>query len=97
MIGPSYGWMKGFDQPISCADALVSTLPSRTCQKNDPPSLLLAVSLLLLPSDLAWYGTSALTNTETMALEQTLTGKVAIVSGSARGIGAATCIELASR
>ena len=32
-----------------------------------------------------------------MAVEQTLLGKVAIVSGSARGIGAATCIELASR
>lgn len=34
--------------------------------------------------------------TETVA-EQMFKGKVAIVSGSARGIGAATCVELASR
>jgi hypothetical protein len=32
-----------------------------------------------------------------MARSQTLEGKVAIVSGSAKGIGASTCIELASR
>ena len=32
-----------------------------------------------------------------MTVEQTLSGKVAVVSGSAKGIGAATCIELASR
>ncbi|EXJ68488.1 uncharacterized protein A1O5_08281 [Cladophialophora psammophila CBS 110553] len=32
-----------------------------------------------------------------MVAEQTLKGKVAIVSGSARGIGAAVCVELASR
>ncbi|KAK4946329.1 hypothetical protein LTR10_014527 [Elasticomyces elasticus] len=32
-----------------------------------------------------------------MATERSLIGKVAIVSGSAKGIGAATCVELASR
>jgi len=31
------------------------------------------------------------------ATAQTLKGKVAIVSGGAKGIGAATCVELASR
>jgi len=29
--------------------------------------------------------------------EESLAGKVAIVSGSAKGIGAATCVELATR
>ena len=32
-----------------------------------------------------------------MTTEQTLQGKLALVSGSAKGIGAATCVELASR
>jgi hypothetical protein len=32
-----------------------------------------------------------------MTGSQTLEGKLAIVSGSAKGIGAATCVELASR
>src|SRR3981081_2651290 len=30
-------------------------------------------------------------------VEESLAGKVAIVSGSAKGIGAATCVELATR
>jgi NAD(P)-dependent dehydrogenase (short-subunit alcohol dehydrogenase family) len=32
-----------------------------------------------------------------MTAQQELQGKVAIVSGSAKGIGAAVCVELASR
>ena len=49
----------------------------------------------LLPSQVDFEDSSQVR--KEMATEQTLKGKLALVSGSARGIGAATCVELASR